>query len=180
LLSIIEFGVNMALREDILRKIERKQAELADGERQWERQKAGAEAYIQAMQEVLKGMPRDASEVKPEHILRAGAALARVRDLILAQGRPQNVNDILRALGKANEKKARVSLASSIGSYVRRGEIFVRTAPNTFGLLELGHRQAMEEGPPPGFGQTRLTDIVEPDEEQELDQVVEEDDDVPF
>jgi hypothetical protein len=152
----------MGLREDLLRKIERKQAEMADAERQWERLRAGTEAYIQALQDTIKVLPRDSSEVKPEHILRAGGALARVRDLILLHGKPQHASDILRALGKPIEKKSRASLTSALGAYVRRGEIFVRTAPNTFGLIELGHTATSEEEPPSGFGKPRPTSLIPP------------------
>lgn len=51
--------------------------------------------------------------------------------------------------------KAEISLASSLAAYVRKGEIFTRPAPNTFGLVELGHKTIIEEeaGPPAGFGQ---------------------------
>jgi hypothetical protein len=33
----------------------------------------------------------------------------------------------------------RSALSGSIAAYVRKGEIFTRPAPNTFGLLELGN-----------------------------------------
>lgn len=40
---------------------------------------------------------------------------------------------------------------------MRKGEVFVRTGPNTFGLLELGHlpMQGGSEEPPPGFGKLK-------------------------
>jgi hypothetical protein len=166
----------MGLREDLMRRIERKQAELSLSELEWERRKAGAEAYIQALQETIKALPRDASDVKPEHILRAGGALARVRELILVKRRPQHVDEILQALAKPIDKKSRASITSAIGMYVRRGEIFVRTAPNTFGLIELDHAPDREENvPPPGFGRT-----VQAASSPEPEVTLEDDDEVPF
>ena len=68
-----------------------------------------------------------------------------------------------------------MSLASSLAAYVRRGEIFSRPAPNTFGLLELGHLGGEEaEEPPSGFG--KVTTI----REEPKAEVGEVDDDIPF
>ena len=78
----------MSFREEIQKKIERKQADWFEFEREFERQRAAAEAYIQALQEVLKSLPRDANDAKPETYLRAGGAMARTRELILSKGRP--------------------------------------------------------------------------------------------
>jgi hypothetical protein len=166
----------MGLREDLMRRIERKQAELKLSELEWERRKAGAEAYVQALQETIKALPRDASDVKPERILRSGGALAKVRELILAKRRPQHVDEILEALAKPIDKKSRASITSAIGMYVRRGEIFVRTAPNTFGLIELDHAPDGEENmPPPGFG--RILQEAPPEPEVPM---ADDDDEVPF
>src|SRR6185295_14338559 len=52
-------GEVMGLREDIQRKIERKQAELLEQERNFDLQRAGALAYIQALQDMLKVIPRE-------------------------------------------------------------------------------------------------------------------------
>lgn len=148
----------MGIREDLARRIEKKQTELALAEREWEKQKAGVEAYILALQETIRSLPREASDVRPEDILRPGGVLARVRGLVLAKRTPQDVHDILQALGKPNDKKSRASITSMLGTYVRRGEIFVRTSPNTFGLIELGHNQfapERDEEPPPDFGKVQ-------------------------
>ena len=47
--------------------------------------------------------------------------------------------------------------AVSLAAYVRKGEIFTRSGPNTFGLIELGHvnenKANPEHEPPAGFGE---------------------------
>ena len=65
-----------------------------------------------------------------------------------------HVSALIEELGKDLNRKSRASMTGSLGAYARRGEIFTRPAPNTFGLIELGHKAAIEEKekPPAGFG----------------------------
>ena len=144
----------MGFREDIHRKIEKKQSELIAMVRAFELSKAGAEAYIQAYQDMLKSLPRETSEARPEAILRGGSVAKRTREMILSEGRPLHILDILKGLGKGDDRGSRASLTSALGAYARRGEVFVRTAPNTFGLLELGHTPDAHSAnePPVDFG----------------------------
>jgi hypothetical protein len=114
--------------------------------------------YIQALQDVLKIMPKS-----PEMVtLRHGSAVARAREIIMRAGRPVHISAILEELGKDVTRAARSSITSSLAAYVRKGEVFTRTGPNTYGLAELGHvqvensREAQSE-PPTGFGEVRST-----------------------
>jgi hypothetical protein len=157
----------MGLREDIIRRIEKKQQELTEKEMAFALDRAGAQAYIQAMQDMLKSLPKDAGEApaprSAEQVLRPGSAVAQARDAIRAAGRPLHINDIIRAMGRPLGQQARVSLGGSISNYVRRGEIFIRTAPNTFGLL--GMTAEAPETPPADFGRVRPMPTVVEDEE---------------
>jgi hypothetical protein len=139
-------------RQKIEERLRRKQAEV----RTLEEKLRGAKAYIAALQDVLKIFDPDHDDGR-ETKLKAGSAVAQARELIRDSGEPMHLDDILRALGKEVTREAKASLTSSIAAYSRRGEIFVRTAPNTYGLIELGHDPA--EGlvtepaePPPTFG----------------------------
>jgi len=149
----------MGFREDIQRKIEKKQAELLEQERAFERDRAASLAYLQALQDMLKVLPREPMDVSANKIVRQGSAMARTRDMILAAKRPLHITEILQQLGKANDRKARASLSGALGAYVRRGEIFVRPKPNTFGLVELGHHEfeLAEEEPPSDFGSLKAS-----------------------
>jgi hypothetical protein len=115
-----------------------------------------AKVYIQALQDVIRLMEEDdnASEsVQQEASLKPGSAVAKARELILAKGTPLHISDLLLALGKESTRESRASLTSSLAAYVRRGEIFTRPAPNTFGLAELGHVAITAEPEPPSdFG----------------------------
>jgi hypothetical protein len=134
--------------EDRLRK---KQAEIATLEEKLK----GAKFYVQALQDVLKLLSKDDAGEAMESKLRPGSAVAQARDVILERGEPVHLDDILESIGKEVTRESRASLAGSIAAYVRREDIFTRPAPNTFGLVELGHTTIDEEEevePPAGFG----------------------------
>jgi len=117
-----------------------------------------ARVYIQALRDVLKLLDDEPSDSAVQTVLKAGSAVAKAREVIRGEGRPVHINELLEALGKEVTREGRASLTSSLAAYVRRGEIFTRPAPNTFGLIELGHNALLEEvaaEPPPGFGRGR-------------------------
>ena len=147
----------MGFREDILKKIERKQAEQLEQERAFERERAASLAYLQALQDMLKSLPREPTEIGADKIFRQGSAMARTRELILAAKRPLHIGEILTALGKTNDHNARASISGALGAYVRRGEVFTRPRPNTFGLDELGHHESADELPPEDFGSLKAS-----------------------
>ncbi len=120
-----------------------------------EEQIKAARAYIQALHDVLKMLPKGPEHSVPaESVLRHGSAVAKAREVILKRRQPVQILDLLIALNKEPNRENRSSLTSSLAAYVRRGEIFTRPAPNTFGLIELGHHTSDQEsnGPPAGFG----------------------------
>lgn len=125
-----------------------------------------ARVYVQALHDVLKLLEGAVSSpplspIAPgntEKVLRSGSAVAQARQVILKRGQPVHISALLEELGKDSSRESRASLASSLAAYVRRGEIFTRPAPNTFGLVELGHKPVREDEddqPPPGFGSIR-------------------------
>jgi len=122
----------MGARESLQRLIDKKQAEVSDLEM---RIREGR-AYIQALQDSMKVLPREAGNEQPE--LRPDSALAKTREFIKNSGRPLHISEILKLLGKPTDKKNRVSIAGTLSSYARSHKIFTKTAPNTFGLIELG------------------------------------------
>lgn len=95
-------------------------------------------------------LPRD-GDTRGADALRSGSDMAKTRDAIRAAGKSLHIAEILAAIGKENTKKNRVSLAGSLAGYVRKGVIFNKSAPNTFGLVELADEGA---APPEGFGKS--------------------------
>jgi hypothetical protein len=151
--------------------------------RDLEKQLAAATAYLQALQDSLRLLPREplAGKSGADQVLRPGSAVAKARDAILKAGKPLHISELLKILGRPVDKNSRVSLSGSLSGYAKRGEIFTRPAPNTFGLIELNHNEMPEEEPPQDFGNLpdEEPEAGEP-EEQHDDPSVIDDDDVPF
>ena len=141
----------MGLRENFQKLIQRKQAEI----RELEVRIREAQSYLQALQDSSKLLPKDVETIgvpSSEFSLRPGTSLAKIRDIIKETGSPMHINEILERLGKTVDNQNRVSLVGTLGSYSRKGRVFSRTAPNTFGLLELGHSEAVGDELPEMFG----------------------------
>jgi|HubBroStandDraft_6_1064221.scaffolds.fasta_scaffold40958_4 hypothetical protein len=121
----------MGIREEIQKKLDKKEEE------KWGliEQVRACDIYISTLQDVIKMLPREAEPGK-ERSLRPGTAVSLARDAIRKAGKPLHIGELLVALGKPDAKKHRLALSGSLATYVRRGEIFTRPEPNTFGLLE--------------------------------------------
>lgn len=138
----------MSIRQDFERRIAKKQQEITE----LELQIRDARSYMQALQDSLRLIPRDGIEHEGSNSgLRPGTGLFKAREILLKAGKPLHINDILTALGRPADKKNRLSVSGSLSSYARQNEIFIRTAPNTFGLREL--QQPSEEDLPETFGE---------------------------
>jgi hypothetical protein len=139
---------NMGMRENLQKLISKKHEEIAA----LELKITETRAYIQGLQDSMKLLPRDLNDVAG-YALREGTALAKARDAIKLAGAPMTVSDLLKAIGKSQDKKHRVSLAGTLSGYARDGKVFLKTAPNTFGLIEFKN-QAPEADPdiPEEFG----------------------------
>ena len=144
----------MGAKEALQKIADKKVAEI----RQLELQLAQAEAYLQALQDSMKVLPReqkDLVELGAEPVLREGSALAQAQVILKAAGRPMHISEILKAMGKANEKNERISLSGSMASYVRKGSIFRKTGPNRFALIGMNDPAPLSEEDaklPEGFG----------------------------
>jgi hypothetical protein len=138
-------------RKKIEEKLRKKEHEIEALE---ERIKA-ARVYVQALQDVLKILDQVGEGGATSAVLKPGSAVAQAREIILSRGEPVHISALLEAMGKDASRETRASLTSSLAAYVRRSEIFTRPAPNTFGLVELGHltEESPETEPPAGFGQ---------------------------
>jgi hypothetical protein len=138
------------------RKIEERLRKKEEEIRGFEAKIRDARIYVQALQDVLKILPRGSERNIRAGALRPGSSMARVREFILERGRPGHVTELLDALGRPATRQARASLSGSLAAYVRKGEIFTRPSPNTFGLIELGHMNEDHSGPdsepPADFG----------------------------
>jgi hypothetical protein len=120
----------MHIREQFQKLLDRKEQEILDLQLQIEK----AKAYVQALQDSMRFLPKD--DGQDDTTLRPGSALYLAQEVLRAAGKPMHITEILKALNKPTDKKRRLSLGGSLSGYVRKGQIFTRPAPNTFGLIE--------------------------------------------
>jgi hypothetical protein len=142
----MERRTQMGLRENFQRLIEKKQDEI----RELEVKIREAQAYLQALQDSARLLPKDDIKQNAAALdapLRPGSELARVQEIIAAEGNPMHVNDILTKMGKPVDQSNRVSLVGTLGSYTRKGRVFTRPAPNTFGLIGMAMPAGRDELP---------------------------------
>jgi hypothetical protein len=112
---------------------------------------ARAEAYLEGLEDSLKLLPQEIGGVMASANLREGTDLAKARDIIRKEQKPLHVDELLKRLGKEINRTTKGALAGSISAYARKGAVFTRTAPNTFGLAEFD-QAAEQPQPPEGFG----------------------------
>ena len=137
----------MSSRKAIEKMVENAEEDIA----QWRKQIELKGAYIQGLKDTLRHLPKSAEKSNGQPSLRAGSDIAKAREIILKEGKPMHIAEIIKRLGKELTKQNRASLSSYIGSFVRKGEYFTRPAPNTFGVVEFEENQGAVE-PPPEFG----------------------------
>jgi hypothetical protein len=97
-----------------------------------------AYARLSAFEETQKMLSKEGEDQAPE--LRPGSELFKVREAIKKHGHPMNLSEMLKVLGKTETSETKNSLRGSIGRYARTDTIFTKISPNTFGLMELGHK----------------------------------------
>jgi len=138
----------MNLRREFEKLIEKKKVEIIEAQRAI----ASAEAYIQAMTDAIKKLPKD-DAVAPT--VRPGSDVEKIRDVILSAGRPLHLSEIIESLGRQADPDAKAKVAGLLGWYTTKGKVFSKTAPNTYGLTEVtaippdfGDEPAAEESQP--------------------------------
>ena len=93
------------------------------------------EAYISGQEEILKMVPATTANGSDESVaIRRGSLADKAREYLRKENRPIKLMEILSGLGM--EKARRQTLSGTLSSYVRKGQIFTRPFPGTFGLVE--------------------------------------------
>jgi hypothetical protein len=141
----------MTLRREFEKLIEKKRTEIVDAQKAI----AGAEAYIQAMMDAIKKLPKD--DNAPAPLVRPGSDVEKIRDAILNARKPLHISEIIVALGRNDDADSKAKIAGLLGWYTSKGKVFTKTAPNTFGLVETSPPDL-----PPQFGTTEETEEPTP------------------
>lgn len=122
----------MFLRKEFEKRMEKKREEIA----MLESQLSQARSYLLALEDSMKLLSRVGDNGNAEAALRPGTDLDKAREFLRDAGKAMHVSKIILGIGKELNKANRVSVSGSLGNYVRKGLIFTRPAPNTFGLVE--------------------------------------------
>lgn len=146
----------MGIRQNLEKKIEIKRLEIVELEVKLRE----AQAFLSGMQEALKVLPREAVDgALAVQTLRAGSDMAKARDFLAKIERPAHISEIMEELNKdGSTTRQRTSVSSSLASYTRKHEIFKRTGPNVFALIDLDLTNTdvapatANEEPPSDFG----------------------------
>ncbi len=142
----------MSLKRKFERKIREKEQEVQE----LEHKLMEAKAYLAAMQDAMRLLPAEGvaenGEMNADFSLKAGSTMEAVMKVLRASGKPMHIMDLIKAIGRDATSESRASVGGSLAAYVRKGVVFTRPAPNTFGLGEWGQPVGVEGGPPDDFG----------------------------
>jgi hypothetical protein len=149
----------MSFRRKMESKIDKKEQEIRDLEDRLREERA----YLRALQDSLKLIPRDDDDDDDEQTttgIRPGSLVAKALDCLRSAGKPMHVVDLLTAIGEETTREKRGAVSGSLSAYVRRNEIFTRPGPNTFGLIEWKEAgrpadPVSVDEPPDEFGEMR-------------------------
>lgn len=141
----------MTLRREFEKLIEKKRVEIVDAQKAI----ASADAYIQAMTDAIKKLPKDDAVQAPP--VRPGSDVEKVRDAILSAGKPLHISEIIAALGRVDDADSKAKIAGLLGWYTSKGKVFTKTAPNTYGLVETAPPDL-----PPDFGSSEEPEPAPP------------------
>jgi len=127
----------MSLRSKIEDKIKKKELEMEKTRIELDLTIREGQAYIQALQDMIKILPKENKIISPEKLLKSGSGPRKAYDYLKSVGKPMHITDIMKAIGLEVNKQNRATLASSLNLYVNKDQIFTRPAPATFGLKDM-------------------------------------------
>jgi hypothetical protein len=136
----------MALREQYQRLVDKKRTEIDD----LRTQLTAAEAYIEAMQDAIKLLPKEPNGDSSASAfrLRENSKLAKVEAALRLARKPLPIGEILTLIGDDVTTANRTALSGSLGNYARQEKVFTKTGPNEFGLLEFGEMESAGDAEP--------------------------------
>lgn len=127
----------MSTRKKFEDEISKLEEEIAEHQKEIDQKLFSIETWKRAIKMLPKEANGDPAARQPRRALRPGSDVDLARTALIAAKRPLHINDLLAAMGRGTAKDERISLASSIQAYVRKEAVFKKTAPNTFGLIDL-------------------------------------------
>lgn len=131
---------DIAMRSELEKRLKRQRAEL-DAIEKDKVELASREAVCKAIIAELEGLLRLAPKEEGETVekaLRVNTDPYHAREVLRKNRGPLHVKEILERIGGDTGRNRRSSLASQLGAYARKTEIFTKPGPNVFGLIDYG------------------------------------------
>lgn len=134
----------MGLLTDLNKRIEKKQDERWELQRDLDRMHAKAfalDAVIEELESFAKVVAKEeagadgatgAADIK----LRPGSDVYNAREALRKLGKPSELGQLLATMGKHDTKEIRRSVSSQMAWYARKNQIFTRPEPGFWGLYE--------------------------------------------
>jgi hypothetical protein len=146
----------MGIKEDIEKRIEKERQKISDLRSQIEL----AESFVQGLQEALRLIPRSDSTKHTQigFYFRSGDTKQAYEEL-KKSGKPMRIDEILRAIGKSDNRQNRASMASSLHRAAKKSGIIKKVGANTFAVSDMviGINEEESVSLPDNFGSDRET-----------------------
>ena len=130
------------MRNELEKRIRKQQTELESIDRdiaELETRKRTCKAILNELDSLLRVAPKNGDNAQAiERQLRVDTDPFRAQETLRRFRMPMHIKELLDCMGGDAGRNRRSSLASQLGAYARKGEIFVKTAPNVFGLIDYG------------------------------------------
>ncbi len=133
------------IKSELERRLKKKRAEVTgleekikqsqDDIEDWKDEISTAQITINELQSLYNLIP-SANVNGSQPAFRQNSDGWLVHRLLLKAGQPLYIDEILVQLDREITSDSRASLAGQLGGYVRKGQVFTRPEPNTFGLRE--------------------------------------------
>lgn len=130
------------MRNELEKRVRKHRAEIDGIDRdiaELEARKRACQAVVNELDSILRLMPKDkgGGEIAERH-LRVGTDPYNARDVLRKNRQSMHIKDILEYIGGDTGRNRRSSLASQLGAYVKKQEVFTKEGPNIFGLIDYG------------------------------------------
>lgn len=130
------------MRYELEKRIKKQRAELdaiASDLQTLHVRKRASEAVLNELESLLRLTPKDTDNgIAVERHLRVDSDPYKTREVLRKERRSLHIKEILEKIGGDTGRNRRSSLSAQLGNYANKNEVFTKTGPNTFGLLDYG------------------------------------------
>ena len=132
----------LLMRNELEKRIKKQVSEIALIEKEiaaLESKKSGHRQVISELESLIRIIPKTAADTESvQKQLRFGSDVYLAREVLQSERKPLYIKDLLEKMGVEPTRNRRSSLSSQLATYANKEEIFTKTGPNIFGLIDYG------------------------------------------